>query len=567
MDLSTRFNQKVLSDVVLHLMPTLGDNTSGDPDSRSRGPSSEEDLPSERSFYLHKIILFQSPYFEKLYEWLSDAASAVPAASRAGSPGGGTTLNTSPSSEAEPPRHGISWYSWLSHLAHRYLYPHQPLLARMDQSAAQAAGGACLGQTELLVPASSARTELVEHVEECDMEAAELLLKCLYKAELPQEAQSNGQLLLQVYRLEDKYGVPAACMELVLAALAAFQANDIDLALLLHFYSLPAQLSEALAVQKVNAACKQRLVELFRNVPAVITDIGQRRQFCALPYAAVLAWLHCDNLEVHSESCVLLLLTAWVNSKEHPACSPGQLQRLAHNVRVKHLSATYLHGVLPELEWFQYSCSEDIKLLRALHVQQDIVGSLCRNWEGPASWIADQRKGTAMPESAVITWDLGPHELGELGVADADKLYSPTSAYLNGVFFRVLAVGKEEAAAEGVEAEHVTLGMYLAVNDVKMIEILGFWDCSLIPCLFKAELWAAGELRFDVDVVGLYKYYGSTDILLHSGTTIAELIAPSLIEGHLNLQAVISFPGPYYWMGGRGLRGPDWLGVPELVRV
>ena len=47
---------------------------------------------------------------------------------------------------------------------------------------------------------SMSADELVEHVEECELDAAELLLKRLYTAEweLPEEAQGNGRLMLQV---------------------------------------------------------------------------------------------------------------------------------------------------------------------------------------------------------------------------------------------------------------------------------------------------------------------------------------------------------------------------------
>ena len=57
---------------------------------------------------------------------------------------------------------------------------------------------------------------------------------------------------------------------------------------------------------------QQLLVTVFGNVPAVISSSGQRRQFCSLPLAAVLVWARADNLKVHSENCVVLLLSAWV---------------------------------------------------------------------------------------------------------------------------------------------------------------------------------------------------------------------------------------------------------------
>ena len=100
----------------------------------------------------------------------------------------------------------------------------------------------------------------------------------------------------------------------------------------------------------------------------MIVDERRRQWFCELPHAAVLDWLQCDDLKVHSVSCILLLLTAWVGSEYRPVCSPGQLSQLALSVRVKHLSPTYLHGVLPDLKWFQECCSEEAGFLRVVHM-------------------------------------------------------------------------------------------------------------------------------------------------------------------------------------------------------
>ena len=134
-----------------------------------------------------------------------------------------------------------------------------------------------------------------------------MLWSCCSSACIPdltQEARGDGVLLLRVYRLEDKYKIPAACMEPILAAFQV--AKDINLTLLSHVYGLPAQLLDAPPLQNIPAACKLKLVELFGDVPSVITDLEQRQKFCAQPYTAVLAWLQSNNHKVHSESCVLL---------------------------------------------------------------------------------------------------------------------------------------------------------------------------------------------------------------------------------------------------------------------
>ena len=582
MDISTHFDQEALSDVILHVRSTSDDHARIDPDSRKR-PRPEDEPSSERSFHMHKIILFQSPYFEKLHGWKAGCAGSAAAPASSGPPApppptgtaeeqdqvsAGPRVLTPPSGEPHSPPPGAAEEQGQASSGPHLPLPSEDALAELhvgplpgkaaeplEPAAAPSAScaalptvcAACAARAEQVVLAGAAcsacaarAVELVLHVEECDLEAVELLLKCLYKVELSEEARGNGQLLLQVYCLEDKYKIPAACMEPVLAALSAFQAKDIDLALLLHVYSLPDQLLEAASLLEIAAVCKQKLLLLFGDVPAMIIDAELRQQFCALPYAAVLAWLRSDDLKVHSESCVLLLLTAWVRSEDNSACSPEQLEQLAHSVRVKHLSATYLHGVLPDLKWFQDCCSEDARFLSALNMET-ATGRRCFGWTGPASWIAVQRSGTAMPESAIIAWDLGSDELEGLDAAADAGLYSPTGAYLNGVFFGlVLRTEEAEEEVEGVDVEGITLGMYLAVNTVKMNRILGCWGKDKIFCLFKAELWGGGEFGLGLDDLESHAQFGSHDILHRSGATIAELVAPSLVEGRLHLKAVIT---------------------------
>ena len=103
---------------------------------------------------------------------------------------------------------------------------------------------------------------------------------------------------MQVYCLADRYEVPGSCMEPIVAALSALKAEDVDLALLSEAYSMLAGLQEAPPLANLMAACQESLLALFSDVPAVIINDERRRQFCALPHAAVLSWLKADNLKV-----------------------------------------------------------------------------------------------------------------------------------------------------------------------------------------------------------------------------------------------------------------------------
>ena len=77
MDFSQHFNSEALSDVILHVRTTVDNITENTSFLRSR--SSE--ISNARSFYLHKVILFQSPYFQKLQNWKKRDQAAVDASS------------------------------------------------------------------------------------------------------------------------------------------------------------------------------------------------------------------------------------------------------------------------------------------------------------------------------------------------------------------------------------------------------------------------------------------------------------------------------------------------------
>ena len=618
MDHLRRFNSKALSDVILHVRTTVVASENTCPN-RSRS----EEISNARSFYLHKAILFQMPYFERLCGWNAARASNLAQASL--SP---AVQSEEPAAalNPEPPRLG---FSWLSHLVLRLLWPRQP---RPPSGHAAAPSGHA---------ASSARTELVERMEDCELEAFELLLICLYKEELPEEARVNFGLMLQVYRLADKYGVPAPCLRLILSAVTAFEARDVDLPLMCAAYSLPAGLLDVPPLHNIIAACKRRLaewfsdvpsaitdlglqrrfcalpyaavrawlqsgdlkehsescifllisawvnskehpacnsyqlkqlahgvrvdklneehlhlfspafkwfMELFSNVPSVITDLEQRRQFCALPYATVLAWLRSDDLEVHSESCVLLLLSAWVNSKEHPACSPAELKQLAHSVRVAHLSEVYLHCVLPDLKWFMHSCdSNHSRLLRIIQLRKNGPDAAYGDWTGPPAWISEKRKGTALPDSTAIIWELDRLSVTGLDAIAVDTsrryLFSPDSAYLNGIFYRVIVERQtSQCCCNKCSKAAVTLGLYVHPYVQAMQAALGFWDCGRHPCFYSGELSASTVMQtLDPVVSGSSACvpWGIHDILGRSSATIAEVVAPFLVDGRLSLKAVI----------------------------
>lgn len=144
------------------------------------------------------------------------------------------------------------------------------------------------------------------HVDREELAASVILLKCIIRVAGPleqlEQAHGNGSLLLQVYCLADKWRrdsvVSRACMAMILTALSAVKAEDLDLATLSAVYSLPAGLRAAPSLQHFLATCHSKRATLFRDVPAVIGDPTLLRHFCTLPHEEVFAWLQADNLKV-----------------------------------------------------------------------------------------------------------------------------------------------------------------------------------------------------------------------------------------------------------------------------
>ena len=229
-----------------------------------------------------------------------------------------------------------------------------------------------------------------------------------------------------------------------------------------------------------------------------------------------------------------------MNSKEHPARSPNQLIALALGVRLEHLSEEYLHHVLPNLEWFIESCCDEeacdfLRILLLRKSRPDVGYGACSNWEGPPAWSSGKRKGTALPESATLFWDLEPQDILEMDtIANpmCDALGSPQNTYINGVFVKL------RAQRGGADAA-VTLAVYLCPDVQAMQAALGSWDCSMHPLFYSGELWASTAMKSIGPEISSSPGQGFKDIFGRSAASIAEVVAPYLVDGRLSLKAVI----------------------------
>ena len=162
----------------------------------------------------------------------------------------------------------------------------------------------------------------------------------------------NPSLPVQMCVIADRWQAPS-CLQLALAALAAVAASTLTAthvgAILT---ALPSSLHTMPAYDQLKAKCATRLVQLFGDVPHVITDRELRHSFFALPPPTVLLWAGQDQLSVDSENSVVVLLMIWYIGQPEGSCSPEFLRDLAACVRVQRLTHSFRLGMLPQFEWF-----------------------------------------------------------------------------------------------------------------------------------------------------------------------------------------------------------------------
>ena len=278
----------------------------------------------------------------------------------------------------------------------------------------------------------AAPLELRVPMELAELEAAEVLFRCMYgataecaaKLVIERGAQNSAAagaqmaLFLRAYRLADRFEA-VQCMDVFSRHINGFKPADITLDAALVFFGLQPALRDRL--KKMGITCSQVLLLIFGDAPSVIRSPHLTAQFESLPHAAVLDWSLQDNLLVHSENCVVYLLSAWVN--KHPDISTKEANQLACNIRVLHLSDAYLHTLLPNLEWMKNFYG--MKNLPTLHFIR--LGTLSKAHHfHPSSWISKPQRKQSSTASSPLVFELS-------GPASAQ---SALPQYMNGLWIK-----------------------------------------------------------------------------------------------------------------------------------
>ena len=264
-----------------------------------------------------------------------------------------------------------------------------------------------------------------------------------YHGDIPKPtSKASALLLLRSYPLADRFQITTKCIEKITEA-ASLMEKEVaeDLEFLSVFYSLPDTLRCRQGLSLFRERCQKGLLSRFGDVPDVIMSAdepeGLLDEFRSLPAAALLDWADMDTLKVHSENCVVLLMSAWV--KANPSCGPEVHRQLASRVRVLHLTNNYLLTVLPNLAWFQ-ACS-NIKYLPIIQLAKSTGKSMSglSSWNQlEQSWLRSPRTSNAYlgdSGGAVFEYCLSHDELAELYLGHS--WVDPRPTYFSGFFYNV----------------------------------------------------------------------------------------------------------------------------------
>jgi hypothetical protein len=399
--------------------------------------------------------------------------------------------------------------------------------------------------------------KLVEQVEEDELEAMELLLRVMYSGKVDQPQDKAPALLLQALGLAHRFLASKACMGGLAAALSSIPTEAIDQGFLVAVFHERMRDTIALpSLAPLLKTCRDRLQQIYGDVPGVIASDELRGAFCFLPHAAVLAWLQLEGLRVHSENCVVLLLSYWVEAQEEAErpCSPAELEQLAREVRVGDVGPAYLACLLPRLpllEGVKQSLPALGVYLRSRAKPPSTFLSLLST-KLPPSWLLPPRSRCPAPLSATFSWSLDAAQLEQL-YAGKDVFSPPV--YCNGYWLGVY-MNHPKRDTPGTQ-----VGLFTKLKiDRWPSSLSGLWkQQGFLTCSFEAKIGGAAKQRSMVLSSGLldrHQGWGRPSALSSAvAASVKELVAPYLEEGRLNVKVEFKQVDQVRTQRGRGWQG------------
>ena len=274
----------------------------------------------------------------------------------------------------------------------------------------------------------SSRKTIRVVVQAHEAQAAEDVLRNIYDGGVGQPASdADVRHLFSMFVIADRLEV-ASVRDAVLTHAKPASVDDVNFVLTRARQAAPSLWRHA-QMLKLRDACSQHVLSVFGDVAAVLHENGTLlAQFRGLCFQAVSEFAHSDQLRVHSETDVLVLLSAWVRANE--GCGESQLESLMRWVlRPLHLSASYFANLATLAPW-------------AFHASAMAALTYCRIQQGAGSpelkRLVYHAKCRDVVSGAIrMTWPVCSADLQELFQRAAGSTTWSLATYHHGYMWQV----------------------------------------------------------------------------------------------------------------------------------
>ncbi|KAG1655532.1 hypothetical protein FOA52_000013 [Chlamydomonas sp. UWO 241] len=353
------------------------------------------------------------------------------------------------------------------------------------------------------------RFEIVEHINEADLEAMDMLLRTLYGAQVE---SVDAEVLLRALHLADRFLVSAPVAQLLASRLVQVPADAITAGIV-------------------------QLAFSERSGTAVLMpkDGGDAllARFCSLSHAAVLDWASDGGLEVSSENDVVYLLSEWVEAQKSAGrpCSAEELKQLVHMVRLSDCGPAYLQSILPALDWFK-SGRKSLSRFAMFRGLTDAGLEYNDTSSTPDAWTAGPRERLAKRDT-VIEWHVSAEQLEDA----AEKRLGVGAVFSNGFWMTAYLHRRASKTTPG----EFMLGYFVKVDGDRMTKAVPWPEQAAVALSCWIELGKEATERSSVrDVITGAESWGCIDFLGALAASVAAAVAPHLEDGQLKGKVTFS---------------------------
>eukprot|EP00983_Pelagomonas_calceolata_P125256 1161194-Pelagomonas_calceolata.AAC.2 len=215
------------------------------------------------------------------------------------------------------------------------------------------------------------------------------------------------------------------------------------------------------AFAKVKPVCWKYLLGKFGDVYCIINEAALLSSFCSLEFALVEMWAGRNELAVHNENDVAVLLTFWCNGK---SLSTLEEETLSGSLRVSQLSRSFRCLIVPKLAWFKPAF--DLQVFNTMLDEESasLISQVAGSFHGyPPAWIALGRCGGLPADAtkrseltACFSQDTLGGMLAEAEQSNATRSLRSNTFYIGGFYWKLeLDLNMPERS----------MGLYLTLSD------------------------------------------------------------------------------------------------------